>query len=113
MKKQVSQKFIRENYKNIIGVGYCELWALLRCKEPKYYTSGVYGWNADIYQVDNETVIVTGYRPFGNIKGYRLGVEVNQEATKVIRVNHDWNKIEEKLDKLIEKFVKEVNQSCI
>lgn len=33
---------------------------------PYYYTCGVYGWNADVYVLDYNTVIVSGYRPFGH-----------------------------------------------
>lgn len=32
------------------------------------YCGGVYGWNCDVYVIDYGTVIVTGHRPFGNIK---------------------------------------------
>jgi hypothetical protein len=33
---------------------------------PDYYHAGVYGWDADIYILDDTTVLVTGYRPRGN-----------------------------------------------
>lgn len=44
MKVKVTKKEIRENYKNVISVGYCELQYLLRGKNPNFYTSGIYGW---------------------------------------------------------------------
>ena len=64
IKIKVTQKQIKEGFKNIICVDCCGLQYLLNYKEPTYYTSGIYGWNADIYVVDHNTVIVTGYRPF-------------------------------------------------
>ena len=68
LKVQVTKKQIVDNYKNVISVGYCDLQYLLRFKDARFYTAGVYGWNADIYEINYNTAIVTGYRPFGNIK---------------------------------------------
>ena len=55
-------------YRNVIKVGYCDLQDALKWREPNFYTAGVYGWNADVYVIDCDTVIVTGYRPFGNVE---------------------------------------------
>lgn len=55
-------------YENVIRVSYCDLQDALKWHEPNFYTAGVYGWNADVYVIDYDTVIVTGYRPFGNIE---------------------------------------------
>lgn len=30
-----------------------------------FYTAGVYGWNADVYDFGDGCVLVAGYRPFG------------------------------------------------
>lgn len=68
MKTKVTKKMINNNYYNVVIIGYCDLQALLHYQQPLYYTAGVYGWNADIYPVDYNTVIVTGYRPFGNVR---------------------------------------------
>lgn len=53
-------------YRNVIKVGYCDMQDALKWCEPNFYTAGVYGWNSDVYVIDYDTVIVTGYRPFGN-----------------------------------------------
>ena len=55
-------------FDNVIRVGYCDMQDALKWREPDYYTVGVYGWNADVYVIDCDTVIVTGYRPFGNVE---------------------------------------------
>ena len=55
-------------YENVIKVDYCDLQDALKWREPNFYTSGVYGWNSDVYVIGYGTVIVTGYRPFGNIE---------------------------------------------
>ena len=67
MNIKFTKKDILSNFANIICVGYCDIQYLLRYIDRIGYTCGVYGWNADIYKIDNATVIVTGYRPFGNI----------------------------------------------
>lgn len=109
MKVKVTQREIKNGFKNIIDVGYGELQHLLSHKAPDYYTSGVYGWNADIYKINNNTVIVTGYRPFGNIGNWNLAREYEEKAYKI---DHDWNITYEsrtkKLDNLLKKYIEEI-----
>lgn len=68
MKTQTTKKAIMNAYRNVIKVGYCDLQDALKWREPDFYTAGVHGRNADVYVIDYDTVIVTGYRPFGNIE---------------------------------------------
>lgn len=68
MKTRITKKAIMSTYPNVIKVGYCDLQYALKWREPNFYTAGVYGWNADVYVIDCDTVIVTGYRPFGNVE---------------------------------------------
>lgn len=75
MKTRTTKKAIMTSYRNVIKVGYCDLQQALKGLEPNYYTVGVYGWNADIYVIDNDTVLVTGYRPFGNTSLTRDTIE--------------------------------------
>lgn len=48
-----------------LGIAICNFF--LKHESPKYYTRGIYGWNADIYTF-GDIALCTGYRPFGNIK---------------------------------------------
>ena len=64
MRVQVTKNDVMKQNRFVIRVGYCDLQYLLRFKDSQFYTAGMYGWNADIYQVSPSTVIVTGYRPF-------------------------------------------------
>ena len=66
MKFKTTKKEMLENAK-VIAVPYCALQYLLSHKEPVAYTSGIYGWNCDIYEVGSNWYISTGYRPFGNV----------------------------------------------
>lgn len=85
MKTQTTRKYIKALESNIISIGYCDIQHLLTYVDPNYYTSGVYGWNADIYMF-NDCMIVTGYRPFGNIHpDYLLIREYDQKAQDILR----------------------------
>lgn len=68
MKTKTTKSAIMHAYENVIKVGYGDLQDALKWREPDFYTAGVYGWNSDVYEIDYGTVIVTGYRPFGNIE---------------------------------------------
>ncbi len=68
MKTKVTKRQINDNYPYIVEVGYCDLQTALRNISPSYYTCGIYGWHADIYEIEPNKVIVTGYAPFGNIR---------------------------------------------
>lgn len=67
----------------------------LKWREPDFYTVGVYGWNADVYVIDYDTVIITGYRPFGNVELSREVINtLNKCAESITRyLNYDLAKI--------------------
>lgn len=89
MKYETTKKAILSNYPNVIKVGYCYLQTLLKFRSPNAYTaSKTYGWRADVYEITPNTVIVTGYAPFGNI------------APDYVTVK----KYEDKAEKLCEKY---------
>lgn len=62
---KVTAKKVKAAYKHVIAVGYCEMQTLLQYEYPLLYTAGVYGKNADIYDLGDGITISTGYRPFG------------------------------------------------
>ena len=82
-------------YPNVIKVGYCDLQDALKWREPNFYTAGVYGWNADVYVIDCDTVIVTGYRPFGNIELPRNVIDTLNKCAESIThyLDYDMAKI--------------------
>lgn len=111
-KEKATRKSIVANYDRVISVPYCNLQTMLNMEDPRYYTCGVYGWNADVYRIDLDTVIVTGYRPFGNFKPkYELTQRYESEAKKIydeFRWVTDYDEVRNRLRNLIAKFVKEV-----
>ena len=109
MKFKASKKQIIDGYWLTISIGYCDLQNLLNYEEPIAYTCGNYGWNADIYQITPNIAIVTGYRPFGNVKAnYDLNRKYEKEAGKIIS-NYDtgltYDQKKEKVRKLIDELV--------
>ena len=48
-KINVTRKYVCSSFTNIICVPYCALQDLLKYESPSWFTSGIYGWNADVY----------------------------------------------------------------
>ena len=77
-------------FENVIRVRYCDMQDALKWREPNFYTAGVYGWNADVYVIDYDTVIVTGCRPFGNIELPREVIDTLNKCAKSITHYFDY-----------------------
>lgn len=109
MKVKVSKNEIVKSNINIIEIRFGYIQDLLIYKEPDYYTSGNYGWNADIYKV-NGVLICTGYRAFGNIEpDYSILKEYENKAREIlqnIKINH--NDKMNRVNSLLNEFIKEV-----
>lgn len=110
MAMELKKKDVMENYFTI-PIGYCDLQRLLRYENKIGYTCGVYGWNADIYVLDN-VAIVTGYRPFGEWERPQgIVKKYEDKAKKILDDNRlKWETQRDKLHKLLEKFVQEVRE---
>lgn len=109
MKFKTTKKEVLNGYRYVISEGYCDLQHLLYYKNPIAYTSGVYGWSCDIYEITNGIAISTGYKPFGNVKtDYKLAREYDNKALELINEyrNKDFDDLKKELDKLILEFVK-------
>lgn len=57
---QLNKKDVQLKNKLVISIPYCKAQYLLYYRSPIGYTDG-----ADIYQIDSNTAISTGYEPFG------------------------------------------------
>ena len=111
MKFRTTRKAIKENYTNIIKVGYCNLEELLKCKLPIAYTTRREGWACDIYEISPNTVISTGYAPFGNIEpDYDVCEKFNEEAMNILCAPQykPYEEKKQELENLLQKFRKEV-----
>lgn len=108
MKTKTTKKATEKRYDVIISVGYCNLQRLLQSKTPKSYTFSALGWDADIYDI-NGIAIVTGYRPFGNIKpDYDTCRKYEVKAEKLRYSDIEIEKRKQQLNELIAEFIKEV-----
>jgi hypothetical protein len=67
MKYKTTAKAVKNGYKAIIKIGYCDAQYLLKARSPVAYGCGTYGWNFDVYEV-NGVAVVTGYRPVAGIE---------------------------------------------
>lgn len=62
--KHLTRNEIRRQYKTVIQLGYCDIYELTRQLKKIGYNAGVYGWNYDVFELDWNTCIITGYRTF-------------------------------------------------
>lgn len=94
MKIKVTRKLIKENFKNIISINYCDLQFLLKAANisPAYYCTRAEGWACDIYVININTVIVTGYASFGNIKPDFKTLENYENKAKKILFSNKYKK---------------------
>ena len=93
-------------YRNVIKVGYCDMQDALKWREPNFYTAGVYGWNADVYVIDCDTVIVTGYRPFGNVELTREVINTLNKCAESITRYFDYDRAKISLRSNLEALAK-------
>lgn len=108
MKVQTTKKAVKNNYSKIIRIGYCDMQTLLSLEEPFAYTAGVYGWNANIYDL-NGIALVTVYRTFGEISpSWELIEKYEQKAKEVIDLIYNYEERKEALKTLIDSFLEEV-----
>ena len=110
MKNKITRKELRERFSIIISVGYCNLQSLLVDVDPVYYLTRSEGWAADVYRIDRDAVIVTGYAPIGNCRpAYDLQRKYEAAARRVIGEGLHINTIEKqsRLETLRADFVKE------
>lgn len=101
-KMETTKKQILESYSKVVCLGYDTL-CILGIHDPKYCTSGKFGWNADIYEINPDCAICAGYRPFRNIKvDSNLIKSIREKATK-INNNKIWKDAtkRKKIEKLI------------
>ena len=113
MKYKTTKTAINNGYYYKICVGYCDMQHLLNFENANAYTCGVYGWNADIYDIGDiipwNACIVTGYRPFGNIRIDYDKLRKAEKAAEKIQYDYktDWNKRKAKVRRILVKLLTE------
>lgn len=108
MKFKTTKKAVLGSNTRVYKLGYCDLSNLLMYHEPIAYTSGVYGWNADIYQI-GDTTIVTGYRPFGEQVDYTMVKKYKELARNCLDADPYQYEVNKKdMEELLQAFINEL-----
>ena len=110
MKKyKTSMKAIKENNSKVINIGYCAAQNLLRFNEATAYSSGIYGWNCNFHQINQNVVIATGYRTGCKLVNYTIVEDYDNKAAEIIsNKTISWDDKKSLVNELLEKFIKEV-----
>lgn len=105
MKTQVTKKQVKNSFLNIFSIGYCGAQHLTYYKRPFAYSSGVYGWACDYYDVDG-VCLSTGYAPIGEDVNYKLLRKYEERAEKIIN-NYElkYEVREKRVNKLLSEFI--------
>lgn len=105
MKFKTTKKDIKNGYKYIVSVGYCDLQSLLNYESPIAYSTRVEGWACDYYDI-NGVCICEGYSPISSkntIKDvYSLVREYENKAKEV--------HTKEEKDVLLKEFIEKATQ---
>jgi hypothetical protein len=102
MKIKASKKSFKGQ--RVLRVGYCKLQYLLREREPFAYSSGVYGWACDYYQM-NGFIISTGYQPTGSQIDYAIIEQYDNTARAILENRYtNWETKRIQLNDLIADF---------
>lgn len=104
---ELKKKEVLEKFNNVIEIGYCKAQHLLSYKNRLgYVTSRTYGWRADVYYINDNTVIVTGYAPFGNVSpSYALIENYEKLAVQTCYGQYDYDTKSVTVNILLNRFV--------
>ena len=107
---ELKKKDVLQKFNNVIEIGYCKAQHLLSYKKRLgYVTSRTYGWRADVYYIDDHTVLVTGYAPFGNVSpSYELLEKYEKQAVQTCYGQYDYETKSNTTDILLKRFINEL-----
>lgn len=93
----------------LFRTGYCTLQELFYCEQPIAYSCGVYGWNYDVYKID-DIYITMGYRSMvGKSIPNELVNKYNDKASKIAyNINLRYEDKHKMLNELIKEFKAEL-----
>ena len=113
MKFKVSKKEMNRNYHQIISIGYCRAYWLLKYKEPIAYSTRAEGWACDYYDIDG-VLISTGCAPLSSkntYSNYDIVHRYNEQAQKIAcDYTLSFEERAERVNALLKEYVKEVTQ---
>lgn len=114
-KNEITRADIKRLYDKVYRAGYCDLQNIFKYQSRRFYNSGVYGWNFDVYTEYTENgesvAITTGYR---NMIGERIPLELLEKYDKAARAiienvfSKSYEDIEKALDENRRAFIAEL-----
>lgn len=112
MKFKTTSKELRNKVasKYLFKCGYCDLQHLLHFTSPIAYASGVYGWNYDVYKID-DIYITTGYRSMvGQSIDYEVTRKYEEQAREILNTwgKYEYEEKKELVNKLLKEFINEI-----
>ena len=113
-KIKATKKDMRDNY-FIIGFGYCQADWLLNYEKPIAYSSGVYGWECDYYDIEG-VFISTGYSPLSDkntLASYKMIKSYNDKANLIISNGGNYEQKRDAVKLLLIEFVREAKRNKI
>lgn len=115
--KHLTKNEIKKQYETIIQVGYCDLYKLTRNLKKIGYNAGIYGWNYDVFELDWNTCIITGYRTFdkGTIRLTSDFIQYMDKKANEITNNNNFNyeKYEKQMNLLKNEFLREYKNNIL
>lgn len=109
LKFKVSKKEIKNNSNKVIKAGYCELQYLLTNKKAFAYSSGVYGWACDYYNLGSGVILSTGYSPIGESVDWETSKKFDNEAKEILfNCRLSYEEKNQQISKLLNKFIETV-----
>ena len=105
MKVRVSEREVRKQMSTIVKVGYQGAHYLTIFENCHFYTSGLTGWNSDIYTIWG-MALSTGYRPFGNVEAINLQRWENKAKGVYESKKISYSQKEKRIHNLFKEFMK-------
>ena len=109
MKFKTTKKAIRENYKEIFSIPYCNAQRLLSYARPDAYSCGVYGWSCDYYII-GDVVISTGYDPIGKRLNPEFVGVYEEKARNITKELWRYETTKPLMDALLDEFINKIKQ---
>lgn len=116
LKARITNKELREGYYTI-ELSYGAAQNILKFQPARFYNYGVYGWNYDVYEIDWNIAICTGYRPVKSIpeKLNKQAKEIVNKYDKKASTLCSWNykryeNYRKAIDRLYNNMVRELNE---
>lgn len=78
IKVKITDRELRQGYYTI-SLGYCDAQNICKYQAARFYNYGVYGWRYDVFELDYNLAICTGYQPVKSIPE-----KINRAAVAII-----------------------------